>query len=107
MIHGQMTTRQTITLHDTVYETTHTKKYAHRKPFAPKDPKRVAAIIPGLILNLFVKPGQRVRRGDGLLVLEAMKMQNHIAAHDGGIVKALRVSPGDTVTKGQLLIEFE
>ena len=102
-----MTTRHTITLNDAVYETTLTKKFAHRKPFVPKDPRRLTAVIPGLILDLLVKPGDRVRAGQGLLILEAMKMQNHISAHDEGTIKAIHVAPGDTVTKGQLLVEFE
>lgn len=100
-------TRQTITLDGTVYETTFTRNFIHRKPFAPKDPRRLTAIIPGLILEVLVGPGDRVRSGQSLLVLEAMKMQNHIAAHDQATIKTLQVAPGDTVTKGQLLVEFE
>ena len=99
--------RQTIALNDTVYETTFTKKYAHRKPFVPKDPKRFTAIIPGLILELLVKPGDRVKAGQGLLILEAMKMQNHLIAHDDVVIKAIHVAPGDTVPRGQLLVTFE
>ena len=99
--------RQTITLHDTVYETTLTRKFLHRKPYAPKDPSRLTAIIPGLILKLLVGPGDRVRRGQGLLVLEAMKMENRITVPTDATIKALHVTPGDTVAKGQLLVEFE
>ena len=99
--------RQTITLDDTVYETAFTKKFAHRKPYAPKDPRRLTAIIPGLILQVLVGPGDPVQPGQSLLILEAMKMQNHIAAHDEATIKALHVTPGDTVMKGQLLVEFE
>jgi biotin carboxyl carrier protein len=40
-------------------------------------------------------------------VLEAMKMQNRIAAHDAAVVKAVHVAPGETVTKGQLLVAFQ
>ncbi|MCC6512764.1 MAG: acetyl-CoA carboxylase biotin carboxyl carrier protein subunit, partial [Geothrix sp.] len=53
------------------------------------------------------RPGDQLRRGQDLLILEAMKMQNHITAHDDVTVKAVHVAPGDTVTKGQLLMEFE
>ena len=102
-----MTTRHTLTLHDTAYETTFTRKFAHRKPYAPKDPKLLTAIIPGLILDLLVGSGDMVQRGQSLLVLEAMKMQNHIAAPDSGTVKTLHVAVGAMVTKGQLLVEFE
>jgi biotin carboxyl carrier protein len=99
--------RQSISLNGVDYETTLTKKYANRKPFVPKDLSRLTAIIPGLILDILVQPGDKVRFGQSLLVLEAMKMQNHIAAHDVATIKALHVSPGETVTKGQLLMEFE
>jgi biotin carboxyl carrier protein len=99
--------RQTLTLHGTVYETTFTRKFARRKRFVPKDPRRLTAIIPGLILELLVEPGERVSPGQSLLVLEAMKMQNHITNHDEGVVRAFHVAPGDTVAKGQLLVEFE
>jgi len=107
MTPAQKPARQTISLNDTVYETTFTKKYAHRKPYQPKDPSRLTAIIPGLILAPIARPGDQVRRGQDLLILEAMKMQNHITAHDDVTVKAVHVAPGDTVTKGQLLMEFE
>ena len=107
MTPAQTPVRQTITLHDTVYETTFTRKFALRKPYAPKDPRRLEAKIPGLILQVLVIPGDEVQPGQSLLVLEAMKMQNHITAHDAGTVKALHISPGDTVMKGQLLVEFE
>lgn len=107
MTPAQKPARQTIRLNDTAYETTLTKKYAQRRPYQPKDPSRLTAIIPGLILEPIAQPGEQVRRGQDLLILEAMKMQNHITAHDDVTVKAVHVTPGETVTKGQLLMEFE
>lgn len=99
--------RQTLTLHDTTYETTFTRKFARRKPFAPKDPRHFTAVIPGLVLDLLVQPGDTVAAGQGLLVLEAMKMQNHLAAPQAGTIKAVHAVPGRTVARGQLLLEFE
>jgi biotin carboxyl carrier protein len=107
MTSAKKATRQSLSLNGVVYETTLTKKYMNRKPFVAKDPSRLTAIIPGLILDLLVRPGDRVRLGQSLLILEAMKMQNHIGAHDAVTIKAVHVAPGDTVTKGQLLMEFE
>jgi biotin carboxyl carrier protein len=107
MIAARKLPRQTLTLDGTVYDTTFTRNFLNRKPFLPKDPRRLVAIIPGLILEVLVGPGDRVRPGQSLLVLEAMKMQNHIANHGHGTVKALHAVPGDMVTKGQLLVEFE
>ncbi len=106
MLPEQTPARQTITLNDVAYETTFTRKFATRKPHVPKDPKRLSAIIPGLILEVAVTPGQAVRRGDCLLVLEAMKMQNHLAALEDGIVESIHVASGQNVTRGQLLVCF-
>lgn len=99
--------RQTITLNDTVYETTHTRKYALRKPYVPKDPRHLRAVIPGLIVAVQVQPGDAVTRGQGVLVLEAMKMQNLLLAPRAGRVREVHVSAGQTVAKGALLVVFE
>jgi pyruvate carboxylase len=102
-----MSDQKTLVIDDTAYQTRLTKKFARRKPYAPKDPKRIAAFIPGVIRDVRVAPGDHVRRGQSLLVLEAMKMQNDLGAQDEGVIKAVHVSPGETVAKGQLLIELE
>ena len=69
--------------------------------------RAVHAPMPGLVLNVMVAPGQEVEAGQGLLVLEAMKMENELRAHSHGVVKALHVTPGDAVVKNALLVEFE
>ena len=69
--------------------------------------RAVHAPMPGLVLSVMVEPGQSVRTGDGLLVLEAMKMENELRAPTDGVVKALHITPGDTVSKNALLLEFE
>lgn len=67
----------------------------------------IKAPMPGLILDVSVKPGDLVNEGDYLLVLEAMKMENTLTAPRNGMVKAVSIKKGDTVDKGQLLIEME
>ena len=67
----------------------------------------VKAPMPGLVLNIMVEPGQVVQKGDPLLILEAMKMENVIKAAGDGQVKAVRVQKGAAVDKGQLLLEME
>lgn len=67
----------------------------------------IHAPMPGLVLRVLVEPGQQVAAGAGLLVLEAMKMENELRAPNAGTIKALHASPGDAVGKNDLLIEFE
>ena len=72
-----------------------------------KDIKDIKAPMPGLILDVNVTPGQEVKEGDYLLVLEAMKMENTLTAPKNGTVKAVVVKKGQTVDKNQVLVEME
>ncbi len=69
--------------------------------------KVIAAPLPGKILSVNVKKGDRVKKGDLLLVVEAMKMENEIFASEGGVVSEVLVSPGDYVSTGDKLIVME
>ncbi|MBC8151516.1 MAG: biotin/lipoyl-binding protein [Bacteroidetes bacterium] len=66
----------------------------------------IKAPMPGLIVSLNVRPGDVVQKGDSVLVLEAMKMENLIKAPGDATVKGIKVVPGDRVEKGQVLVEF-
>ncbi len=66
----------------------------------------VKAPMPGLILKVEVSEGQEVSKGDPLMILEAMKMENVIKASGDGTVKAVKVKEGNTVEKNQVLIQF-
>jgi biotin carboxyl carrier protein len=66
----------------------------------------VKAPMPGLIIDLKVKEGDAVKKGDVLLILEAMKMENIIKSPGDGTVKTVRARKGDSVEKNQVLIEF-
>jgi biotin carboxyl carrier protein len=66
----------------------------------------VKAPMPGLIIDLRVSVGQTIQAGDSLLILEAMKMENIIKSAGDGVVKRVNVKKGDSVEKGQVLIEF-
>jgi biotin carboxyl carrier protein len=66
----------------------------------------IKAPMPGIILNVLVKNNQKVQKGDNLLILEAMKMENTISAPRNGTVKFVHVKKGNTVEKGKLLFEI-
>jgi acetyl/propionyl-CoA carboxylase alpha subunit len=65
------------------------------------------APMPGLVLDIPVKEGQHVSKGDVLVVLEAMKMENVLKAESDGIVKSINITKGEAVEKNFVLIEFE
>jgi biotin carboxyl carrier protein len=89
------------------YKTTLTKKFANRTPYTPPDSRKVVAFIPGTILKVYVKEGQKVKKGDTLLVLQAMKMDNHLLSTRDGTVKKVNVKQGENVPKHFLLIELK
>lgn len=96
-----------IIIDDTSYETCVTPKYLRRKAYTPNNGNKIIAVIPGLIQEVFVKPGQNVDRNEKLLILEAMKMKNAIISPFSGVVKSVNVKPGITVAKGTVLLELE
>ena len=68
---------------------------------------KLNAPMPGKVLDVMVQPGQTVAKGEGLLILEAMKMENMLKADQDGTVKSVNVSVGDAVEKNNILIDFE
>jgi 3-methylcrotonyl-CoA carboxylase alpha subunit len=65
---------------------------------------RLSAPMPGRVAQVMVEPGMRVRRGQPLIVIEAMKMEHTVAAFADGVIEAVRYSPGDLVEEGAELI---
>lgn len=66
----------------------------------------VKAPMPGLVIQILVEPGQKVTKGDAILVLEAMKMENILKAASDGEVKKIVVKKGDKVEKNQVMVHF-
>ena len=64
------------------------------------------AFMPGTVLEIRVKQGDKVKKGDVLLILDAMKMDNEILSPVDGVVKNICVEQGASVAKDQLLVEF-
>lgn len=63
--------------------------------------------LPGTVLKLLVKEGDKVKKGDTLLIMEAMKMENSIFADKDARVASIRVKEGDTVLQNDVLLELE
>ncbi len=64
----------------------------------------VSSVMPGVVVEVLVKKGAAVEKGEPLLILSAMKMQNEIAAPSSGVVKELFVAPGQAVSAGEKLV---
>jgi len=73
----------------------------------PTGPAPIIAPMPGLIVRVNVSIGDRVEAGQGIVVMEAMKMENELRATAAGIVKSVEVSAGTAVEKGALLVALE
>ena len=73
-------------------------------PTSPKGGNSVSAPMPGTINDIGVKVGDSIKKGDVLLILEAMKMENEIIASCDGTVSAVNVSKGASVNAGDVLI---
>ena len=71
-----------------------------------KKVNEIKAPMPGLVLDIRVSEGDTVKKGDAILVLEAMKMENNIKSPTDGIVKKINVKKGLAVEKNQVLIQF-
>ena len=96
-----------LNIDETIYETYLTKKFLKRKKFVPVDPKMIKSFIPGVIKDIFVKKGQKVKKGDELFILEAMKMQNRVYSPLDGKIKNILIETEQRVAKNELLIELE
>ncbi|USK70618.1 pyruvate carboxylase [Peribacillus asahii] len=73
----------------------------------PSNPNQIGATMPGTVLKVVVSKGSSVKRGDHLLITEAMKMETTVQAPKDGIVKEVYAQAGDAISTGDLLIELE
>lgn len=72
-----------------------------------KKTNQLKAPMPGLVQSVLAQAGDKVKKGDVLLILEAMKMENAIKAPNDATVRSIHVQKGAAVDKNQLLVEFE
>lgn len=93
-------------IEETKYYTRLTKKFENRAPWVPVDENKMFALIPGTVTKVNVSKGDKVKKGDDLLILDAMKMKNRIIALKDGKIKNVCVEVGQQIPKNTLMIEF-
>jgi pyruvate carboxylase subunit B len=74
---------------------------------AAAGPRPIVAPMPGMVVKVEVAAGDTVRAGQGIVIVEAMKMENELRASGAGRVTRVHVSKGDAVAKDQVLVELE
>lgn len=97
---------KTLVIEETKYHTKLTKKFETRKAWEPVDSNKLFALIPGTITKINVSKGDKVNKGDDLLILEAMKMKNRIIAPRNCKITNIHVEVGQQVPKKTLMVEF-
>ena len=98
---------QIIIVHSAKYQTTYTKKYENRKVWVEPNFNHINSYIPGTIIDILVKDGQKVAAGQSILILEAMKMYNDIKMPFKGKIVKVYVEIGQKIPKNFLMIEIE
>lgn len=91
----------------TRYLTLLTKKFENRKVWQRLDPKEIRSFIPGSIIEIHAKPGRKMKAGEVILILEAMKMYNKVEMPFDGVIKEINVKKGDHVPKNMVMLSLE
>jgi pyruvate carboxylase subunit B len=89
------------------YKTRLTKKFTNRKKYEAPNIKDVKSYIPGTVIKVYAKKGRKKKKGETLLILEAMKMRNRILMPVDGKIKAVHVKEGEMIPKDFLMVELD
>ena len=97
---------RTLNIDGDKYRTRYNLKFEKRKIWSNPNPKKITSSIPGTIIKIYATVGQEVKKGDPILLLEAMKMENKILFPFDGKVKSINVKEGERVPKAYLMLEM-
>jgi biotin carboxyl carrier protein len=98
---------KTLIVEGTIYKCNYTWKFENRTVWQTPDPNCIYSIIPGTVIDIFVEPKEKVKEGETLLLLEAMKMQNQVRMPFDGEIDKIYVKKDETVPKRHLMIKLK
>ena len=98
---------QIIMVHSAKYQTTYTKKYENRKVWEEPNFNHIKSHIPGTVVEILVKEGQKVDEGESIMILNAMKMYNEIKMPFKGKILKLNIIKGQKIPNHFVMIEIE
>lgn len=90
-----------------VYKTTFTKKFENRVNYVAPNENHIYSFIPGTVVDIFVKAGQKVKEGETLLLLEAMKMENQVRMPFDGKIEKVHIRKDEIIPKRHLMFEIK
>ena len=89
------------------YKTTLTNKYMNRKFYVAPNPNEIISVIPGTVIKILIKEGQKIKQGKTLLIVESMKMLNAIVMPFDGKILKINIKEGEKIPKGYVMIEID
>ena len=89
------------------YLTLTTTKFEKRKKWQKSDPNEIRSIIPGSVIDIFASAGQKLKAGEVILTLEAMKMYTRVEMPFDGVIKSINVEKGDRIPKDTVMVIIE
>lgn len=96
-----------LNINSILYKTRLSPKFINRRIYKPSNPKTIISFIPGTVLDILVEEDQQVRKGEDLVILDAMKMQNIVKCNIDGTIRKIHITRGDKVSKGTVLMELK
>ncbi len=90
-----------------IYKTTYTRKFEERVKWETPNKNLIYSFIPGTIIDIYIKPGDKLKEGETLLLLEAMKMQNQVRMPFDGVIKKIYVKKDEVIPNRYLMMEIE
>lgn len=98
---------QEIIVHSAIYQTTYNKKYENRKVWVEPNFNHIKSYIPGTVVDILIKVGQKVAAGESIMILNAMKMYNDIKMPFKGKILKINIEVGQKIPKNYVMIEIE
>ena len=98
---------KTLVVQGAVYKTTYTRKFEERVKWETPNKNLIYSFIPGTVIDIYVKVGDKIKEGETLMLLEAMKMQNQVRMPFDGLIKKIHINKDEVIPNRHLMMEIE
>ncbi|MBN2637056.1 MAG: acetyl-CoA carboxylase biotin carboxyl carrier protein subunit [Prolixibacteraceae bacterium] len=98
---------KTLIVQGAIYQTMLTRKFEERVKWETPNKNLIYSFIPGTIIDMYVKTGDKLKEGETILLLEAMKMQNQVRMPFDGVIKKIYVKKDEVIPNRHLMMEIE